>query len=74
MANKKITPWYWFMIIAATAIAAFILLINTNSYHADRTHSNGVYLWGGIALAVLAIALLYFKVIKQTGGGSNPDM
>lgn len=73
MANKQITPWYWFMIMAVVAIAGFILLINQNSYHADRTKTNSLYLWGGIALVIVALLILKFKIINKTGGSGNPE-
>jgi hypothetical protein len=37
------------------AFVATALLFNTNSYHADSTNTNGVYLWVGIVLGLLAI-------------------
>jgi hypothetical protein len=47
--------WVRHLIWIASAFIGVILLFNTNSYHADKTNTNGVYLWVGIILCAFAI-------------------
>lgn len=49
----------WFIIAVCLAFPAFMLLINTNSYHADKNHLNTHYLVVGIVLAIGALFCLY---------------
>ena len=67
MAKNLTRKNFIFMCIAA--FVAFMLLINTNSYHADKNNLNTTYLIGGLVFAVVAIFFL-IKVIKY---GTTPN-
>ncbi len=58
----------WFIWAVVLAFPAFMLLINTNSYHADKSNLNTAYLIGGIVLALAALYCFY-KAFKY---GSTP--
>jgi drug/metabolite transporter (DMT)-like permease len=49
--NPKIRHAIW----VVSAFVGVALLFNNNSYHADKTNTNGVYLWVGIILCAFAI-------------------
>ena len=49
----------WFVFAAILAFPAFMLLINTNSYHADKNNLNTAYLVVGIVLALGALYCLW---------------
>lgn len=68
MAKKNLTRKNFFLTVAF-AFPAFALLINTNSYFADKHHLNTAYLIAGIAL-VLVAAYFGYKTIKY---GSVPE-
>jgi len=59
---KKMRPFYLYMITAAVAFGAFILLINTNAYFWDRRGLNWIPLCVGIVLGLFAIYLLSIVV------------
>jgi len=59
-----------FIFMCIAAAAAFMLLINTNSYHADKSHLNTAYLIAGLLFAAVAVFFL-IKVIKY--GATNDD-
>lgn len=61
----------WFLFTVVFAFAAFMLLINTNSAHADKHKLNTHYLVVGIALALVA-AFGLSKVVKY-GGTKGSD-
>lgn len=60
----------WFLIMCVFAFGSVMLLINTNSYHADKNNLNTAYLIAGIALGLVALYSLT-KVIKYGGSPKN---
>lgn len=61
-----INPQGWFAISSAISFAAMILFFNVNSALADRKKWNKAFIVIGIILALLAIALMYFQVIRHS--------
>jgi predicted tellurium resistance membrane protein TerC len=53
------------LIWVVSAFVGISLLFNTNSYHADRTHSNGLYLWAGIGFALFAIIVAIAALMEN---------
>lgn len=60
----------WFVIAVLLAFPAFMLLINTNSYHADKNNLNSAYLIVGIILALGALYCLWMA--NKVGNPGNP--
>ncbi len=53
----------WYTLLVLTAFAAFLLLINTNSWMADKYKINWLFIVVGVALALVAI-YSYYKANK----------
>ena len=49
----------WFLLMVLTAFAGFILLINTNSYFADKYKVGWLFIVIGVAAALVAIYSFY---------------
>lgn len=63
------TKTFWIALVVF-AFAAFMLLINTNSYYADQHKMNAAFLWGGIACAAVAFFCL-IRVAKDWGNSNK---
>jgi len=58
----------WYLIMVLTAFSGFVLLINTNSYFADKHKINWLFTVVGIALALVA-GYSYYKANKLGNPG-----
>lgn len=61
----------WFTYMCITAAIAFMLLINTNSYFADKHKIGWLYIVGGVAFALAAIFCL--TKVSHYGGTKGSD-